>query len=171
VAGTDLTILIAYGVAVVLAVVLSLALVASTRGRRRGADTEALAEFEKRWLLIVATILVALLAATIWFTPYGHSTPANAQIVHVDAQQFFWQISPAKVKVDEPVAFVTRSKDVNHGFGIFKGHKFIAQIQVVPNQDSTLEHTFHHTGTYTVLCLEFCGVNHHGMVASFEVTK
>jgi cytochrome c oxidase subunit 2 len=170
-AGTDLTILIAYGAAVVLAVIASLALVASTLGRRRAADTEALAEFEKRWLLIVVVILVALLAATIWFTPYGHSTPENAQVVHVDAQQFFWSISPARVRVDRPVAFETESKDVNHGFGIFKGHKFIAQIQVVPGKVSTLDHTFHETGTYTVLCLEFCGVNHHGMVSSFQVTR
>jgi cytochrome c oxidase subunit II len=171
VAGTDLTILIAYAVAVVLSVLAAFAIVVSTRGRRRATDTEALAEFEKRWLVIVTAILVALLAATIWFTPYGHSTPSNAQVVHVNAQQFFWQISPAKVKVGRPVAFVTRSTDVNHGFGIFKGHKFIAQIQVVPNEDSTLDHTFHETGTYTVLCLEFCGLNHHGMVSSFEVTK
>ena len=170
-AGTDLTILIAYGIAVVLAVIVSLALVASTRGRRRSTDTEALAEFEKRWLGIVAVILVALLAATIWFTPYGHSTPANAQVVRVDAQQFFWQISPTTVKVDRPVAFETRSKDVNHGFGIFKGHTFIAQIQVVPGTVSTLEHTFHETGTYTVLCMEFCGLSHHTMVSSFRVTK
>ena len=169
-AGADLTILIAYGVAVVLAVVVSLALVASTRGRRQ-VDTHRLAEFERRWLAIVAAILVALLAATIWFTPYGKSTPADTQIVHVNAQQFFWQLRPTKVRVDRPVSFVTRSQDVNHGFGIFKGHKFIAQIQVVPDSESTLVHTFHEPGTYTVLCLEFCGVKHHGMVASFGVTK
>lgn len=170
-AGTDLTILIAYAATVVLAVVAAIALALSTRGRRRTTDTEALAEFEKRWLGIVAVILVALLAATIWFTPYGHSTPANAQIVQVNAQQFFWQISPAVVKVDRPVAFELRSKDVNHGFGIFRGHTFIAQIQVVPDKVSTLVHTFHRPGTYTVLCMEFCGVNHKGMVSSFRVTK
>jgi cytochrome c oxidase subunit 2 len=171
VAGTDLTILIAYGAAVVLAVIAAVALAISTGGRKRATDTEALAEFEKRWLVIVVVILVALLAATIWFTPYGHSTPANAQIVRVDAQQFFWRISPSRVRVDRPVAFETESKDVNHGFGIFKGHKFIAQIQVVPGKVSTLDHTFHEPGRYTVLCLEFCGLNHHGMVASFEVTR
>jgi cytochrome c oxidase subunit 2 len=170
VAGTDLTILISYGAVVLLAAVLAIALVVSTRNRRP-VDIEAAERFEQRWLVIVAAILVALLAATIWFTPYGHSTPANAQIVHVDAQQFFWRIAPSTVRVDRPVAFVTRSSDVNHGFGIFKGHKFIAQIQVVPDADSTLHHTFHETGTYTVLCLEFCGVCHHGMVARFQVTK
>lgn len=167
-AGTDKLILIAYAVAVVLATLVALALVASTRSRRP-IDTDRLAEFEKQWLGIVVLILVALLAATIWFTPYGKSTPPNAQVVAVNAEQFAWQLKPSTVRVGIPVAFVTRSQDVNHGFGIYKGHKFIAQIQVVPNRNSTLVQTFHETGTYTVLCLEFCGVGHDGMVATFRV--
>jgi cytochrome c oxidase subunit 2 len=170
VAGTDLTILIAYAAIVVVAIVITLGVAASTR-HRTPVDAHKLAEFEKRWLLIVAVILVALLAATIWFTPYGKSTPSDAQVVTVGAQQFFWQISPSKVHVGLPVAFVTRATDVNHGFGIYKGHKFIAQIQVVPGKSSTLVHTFHETGTYTVLCLEFCGVGHSQMRSTFEVTK
>lgn len=169
-AGTDLTILIAYAVAVGLSVVITLVVGLSTR-KPRTVDTHRLAELERRWLVIVTTLLVALLAATIWFTPYGKSTPADAQVVEVNAQQFFWTIRPSSVQVDRPVAFVTRSKDVNHGFGIFKGHRFVAQIQVVPNAASTLIETFHETGTYTVLCLEFCGLAHDGMVASFRVTK
>ena len=169
-AGTDRTILIAYSVAVVLAALVSIALVASTRNRRPP-DTHRLAEYEKRWLGIVVTILVALLAATIWFTPYGKSTPPDAQVVQVTARQFFWQLKPSTVRVGVPVAFVTRSDDVNHGFGVYKGHRFVAQIQVVPGHSSTLVQTFHETGTYTVLCLEFCGVGHQSMVASFEVTK
>jgi cytochrome c oxidase subunit II len=171
VAGTDRLILIAYGIAVVLAVGLTVAVWLSTGGQRRRVNTERMAEFEKSWLVIVVAILVALLAATIWFTPYGKSTPPNAQIVRVSARQFFWQLRPATVRVDRPVAFVTRSADVNHGFGIYQGHRFIAQIQVVPGSSSTLVHTFHEPGTYTVLCLEYCGVNHHGMIASFRVVK
>jgi cytochrome c oxidase subunit II len=170
VAGTDLTILIAYGVVVLLAVLVSLAVVVSTRNRRP-LDTHRLAEFEKQWLAIVVAILVALLVATIWFTPYGKSTPSNAQVVQVSARQFFWQLKPSTVRVGVPVAFVTRASDVNHGFGIYRGHKFIAQIQVVPDRNSTLIHTFHQAGTYTVLCLEFCGVGHQAMTASFRVTK
>jgi len=170
VAGTDRTILIAYAIATVLSALVTLALFAST-GNRRPPDTHKLAEFEKRWLGIVVAILVALLVATIWFTPYGKTTPSDAQVVAVNAEQFAWQLKPSRVRVGVPVAFVTRSQDVNHGFGIYKGHKFIAQIQVVPDRDSTLIHTFHQTGTYTVLCLEFCGVGHGGMVATFAVTK
>ncbi len=169
-AGTDLMLLIAYGVVVILCILLALGLALTTRSKKP-VDIHRLAEAEKRWLVIVAVILVALLAATIWFIPYGKSTPADAQIVHVDAQQFFWKISPSRITVDRPVAFVTRSSDVNHGFGIYKGHKFIAQIQVVPNQNSTLLHTFHEPGRYTVLCLEFCGLGHAKMQATFEVTR
>jgi cytochrome c oxidase subunit 2 len=170
VATPDVTILIAYAIAVALSIAVSAGIWLSTR-RPRPVDADGLAEFEKRWLLIVAAFLVALLAATIWFTPYGKSTPADAQVVNVEARQFFWRITPSTVKVDRPVAFVTRSADVNHGFGIYQGHKFIAQIQVVPDKNSTLVHTFRHTGTYTVYCLEFCGVSHAAMKASFTVTK
>jgi cytochrome c oxidase subunit 2 len=170
VAGTDLTILIAYSIAVVLSVAVTLVIWGSTRGRRRPLDTHKLAEFEKRWLSIVATFLVALLAATIWFAPYGQSTPPDAQIVHVTAEQFFWQIEPGKVRAHVPVAFVTRSNDVNHGFAIYKGHEFIAQIQVVPGRSSTLFHTFEEPGHYTILCLEFCGVGHQKMISSIVVT-
>jgi cytochrome c oxidase subunit 2 len=170
VAGTDLTILLAYGIATLLAVLATLGLWLSTRNRTP-VDTHRLAEFERRWLLIVGAILVALLAATIWFTPYGKSTPTDAQIVTVDAEQFFWKITPSTVSMSRPVAFVTRSKDVNHGFGIFRGHTFIAQIQVLPDKESTLIHRFTKPGTYTVLCLEFCGVDHGAMRATFQVTK
>lgn len=166
--GAQITILIAYTVVVVLAVAVTAAVWLSTRNRGP-IDAHRLAEFEKGWLLIVAALLVALLAATIWFTPYGKSTPANAQVVHVDASQFFWKIAPGRVKANRPVAFVTRSSDVNHGFGIYRGRELVAQIQVVPNASSTLVHTFARTGTYTVLCLEFCGIGHHKMQASFEV--
>ena len=61
-AGTDITIFAAYGAAVVLAVVATVAIAAST-GRPRTVDRHGLAEFEKRWLLIVVALLVALLAA------------------------------------------------------------------------------------------------------------
>ena len=168
-AGTDITILVSYAVAVVLAVGITLAMWASTRSRG-ATDTRRLAEFERRWLLIVVVILVSLLAATIWLAPYGHSTPPDAQVVHVQAQQFFWKITPTRVKVDQPVAFVTRADGCQPRVRGLRGHTFIAQIQVVPGRTSTLVHTFHHPGTYTVLCLEFCGVGHHDMRSSFEVT-
>lgn len=168
--GTQTTILVTYSLVVLLAIVITVALWATTL-RRTTVDAHRLAELEKNWLGIVVALLAIILAATIWFTPYGKSTPSDAQIVKVEASQFFWKISPRRVTVDRPVAFVTRASDVNHGFGIFRGRKLIAQIQVVPGKDSTLIHTFTHPGRYTVLCLEFCGVSHDAMETTFEVTR
>jgi cytochrome c oxidase subunit 2 len=168
--GTQTTILVTYALLVLLAIVVAVALWATTL-RRAQIDLHRLAELEKRWLGIVVALLAALLAATIWFIPYGKSTPPDAQIVQVDASQFFWKLSRRRVTAGRPVAFVTRASDVNHGFGIFLGHKLIAQIQVVPDRNSTLIHTFTHPGTYTVLCLEFCGVGHGQMETTFEVTR
>jgi cytochrome c oxidase subunit 2 len=170
VAHSDLTILVVYAVALVLAVGVSAALALSTRSSLP-VDVTRLAELERRWLAIVVALLVGLLAGTIWLTPYGHSSPADAQVVTVSARQFFWQLNPTKVHADRPVAFVSRSSDVSHDFAVYRGHRFIAQIQVVPGRNSTLVQTFHHTGTYTILCLEYCGLGHAAMRATFEVTK
>ncbi len=166
---TAIVIGVGYAAAVVLAVVVTILIWASTR-RRGPVDAHRMAENEKRWLLVVIAFLLALLLATIWFTPYGRTSGSGRQIVHVSAQQFFWRLDKTRVRAHEPVEFVTRATDVNHGFGIYKGTKLVAQVQVIPDRDQKLVHTFSEPGTYTVLCLEFCGVNHHAMTTSFEVT-
>lgn len=160
---------VAYAAVVVLSLAVTAALVVSTRARGP-VDLHRVAEFEKRWLLIVVAILVALLLATIWFTPYGQSSGANGQVVHVTAQQFFWKLSPSHVAAHRPVEFLVTSTDVYHGFGIYRGTQLIAQVEVVPKTTQKLVHTFATPGTYTILCLEFCGVGHHQMKATFEVT-
>lgn len=40
----------------------------------------------------------------------------------------------------------------------------------MPGYVNRLVHTFDRPGRYRLLCLEFCGVVHHDMVAEFEVT-
>jgi cytochrome c oxidase subunit 2 len=40
----------------------------------------------------------------------------------------------------------------------------------MPGKTQKLVHTFSDPGTYEILCLEFCGVGHHKMTATFEVT-
>jgi cytochrome c oxidase subunit II len=170
VGGTAILIGLAYAGVVVLALVATLAIALSTRSRRP-VDTGRLAANEKRWLLVVVAFLLALLLSTIWFTPYGHTSASNAQVVNVTAQQFFWKLDPQRVKAKVPVEFRVRATDVNHGFGIYKGAEFVAQVQVVPDKTQTLVHTFGRPGTYTILCLEFCGLDHSKMTATFEVTR
>lgn len=134
-------------------------------------DPERLAHREKAWLVVVVGGLVALLFGTIFFTPYGESAPPGAQVVEVDSQQFAFAIDPPAIRTGEPVEFRLRTSDVNHGFGVYtEDDEFVFQAQIVPDLTTTVVHTFDEPGTYKVLCLEFCGLNHHGMVGSFEVT-
>jgi cytochrome c oxidase subunit 2 len=114
-------------------------------------------------------ILLALLFATIFFTPYGASSGRHTQTVNVNGHQFFWDIRPRTVKAGRPVEFVLRSADVNHGFGVYRGDELVFQVQVVPDRKTTYVHTFRRPGVYRVLCIEFCGLDHHLMEATFTV--
>ena len=45
----------------------------------------------------------------------------------------------------------------------------MAQTQAMPGYMNRLRVTFDQPGTYTVLCLEFCGMSHHRMRGVVEV--
>jgi cytochrome c oxidase subunit II len=167
---TALVITISYAVVVVIGVALAIGVWSSTRSRRP-LDSRRLAERERAWLLVVVALLVGLLLATIWFTPYGQSA-SSAQVVNVVARQFVFQMTPVRIKAGHKVEFRLTSADVNHGFAIYDDRdRFVGQIQVVPGEAQTLVHTFERPGRYSILCFEFCGVGHHLMQASFEVTR
>ncbi len=169
---TTLVIAVSYSIVVVLGIAIAVVVWRSTRVRGR-ADPEQLAHRERTWLVIVVLLLTGLLAATIWFTPYRESSAgASGQVVNVEARQFAWTISPAKVRADQEVEFRLTSTDVNHGFGVYDDReRLVAQVQVPPGKTQTLVHTFTRPGTYRVLCLEFCGVGHHVMETTFEVVR
>ena len=148
-------------------------LAVSTRGSRRPVDEQRLVHRERNWLYIVIAILLALLFATIWFTPYGHGgTNSGDIVVRVSSRQFFWRVQPNTFPADRAIAFKLTSADVNHGFGIYDASEhLVAQVQVVPGKTQTLVHTFHKPGHYRILCLEFCGFGHALMQGTFTVTS
>jgi cytochrome c oxidase subunit 2 len=168
---TAIIITVAYSVVVVLGAILAWGLYRSTVHRRK-VDTHKLAERERNWLVAVVVALVSLLFATIFFTPYGGSANGKpVQVVKVVGQQFAWKITPATVVAGKKVRFDVVSTDVNHGFGVYtSGLKFLFQVGSIPNQVTSIYHTFDTPGVYKVLCLEFCGKDHHLMEAQFEVT-
>ena len=43
------------------------------------------------------------------------------------------------------------------------------QTQAMPGVTNRLVHTFTEPGKYRILCLEYCGLAHHGMMAELEV--
>ena len=163
---------ISYAVVVVIGSTIALIVWGSTR-RRAGATGEDVAGYSHRetaWLVVVLVALFALLMSTIFFIPYGTSAGPNAQVVRVTGVQFAWAVNPGTVRVGVPVEFLASSRDVNHGFGVYDEKGTLQfQAQVIPERTQKIVHTFQRPGTYEVLCLEFCGRDHHKMRTTFRV--
>jgi cytochrome c oxidase subunit 2 len=143
--------------------------------RNREPQTEGtlhrLRETEKTWFAVVVVLLVALFVGTIFFTPYGRSAGSDAQVLDVQALQFAWVIPATPVEAGRQVEFRLTSKDVNHSFAVYTaGGKLLFQVQVMPDRTQTYVYTFHKPGTYHVLCLEYCGVDHDKMQSEITVT-
>jgi cytochrome c oxidase subunit II len=173
VGSTAVLIAVAYGLAVLAAIGLAIVLAVSTVGRKEPVDTERLAHRERTWLYIVIAIMLALLFATIWFTPYGQGgTKAGDVVVSVSSRQFLWTVKPSTIPALRRIEFRLTSEDVNHGFGIYDDRNhFVAQVQVVPGKTQEFFHTFTRPGKYQILCLEFCGFGHALMRGEFTVTE
>jgi cytochrome c oxidase subunit 2 len=169
---TEVLIAVAYGLVTVAAVVLAVMLAVSTRGSRPPVDEQRLAHRERNWLYIVIGIMLVLLFATIWFTPYGHGgTQTGDVVVRVNSRQFFWRVQPSTFPANREIEFRLTSADVNHGFGIYDpDDRLVAQVQVVPGKTQTLVRRFGKPGHYRILCLEFCGFGHALMQGAFTVT-
>jgi cytochrome c oxidase subunit 2 len=163
---------ISYLALVVVGIVVSIALVRTTRLRHAAVNAEELARRERTWLGIVIALLVALLLATIFYIPYGASAGTDRQVVRVRASQFAWRLDPATVKAGTPVEFELTSADVNHGFGVYDANDVLLfQVQVIPGKTQRTVHTFDRPGTYRILCLEFCGFAHHLMESTITVVS
>lgn len=168
---TAVLIAVAYAVVTVIGVAIFLLLWHST-SRAEQIDSEKIAHREKAWLVVVALLLVALLFGTIFFTPYGESAPPGSQVMRVEGRQFAFILDRSEVRAGEPIEFRLTATDVNHGFGVYtEDDEFVLQAQVVPGYETTVVHTFDEPGTYKILCLEYCGLDHHKMVGRFEVIR
>lgn len=106
--------------------------------------------------------------------PYSATAGEKIEAVKVNAvgHQWYWEIDNNTVPAGQPVEFHVTSADVNHGFGIYDPEmRLVAQTQAMPEYTNVLRHTFDKPGTYKVLCLEYCGLAHHGMDAQIIVTS
>lgn len=92
------------------------------------------------------------------------------QVVDVVGRQWSWQMTPATVKAGSPVEFRVTSDDVNHGFALYAPDgRIVTQTQAMPGFTNKLLYTFTTPGTYTVQCLEYCGLGHAPMKTTLEV--
>jgi len=125
----------------------------------------------KRWLAFLVVLGVLVLGISFLELPYARGGASGRTIVKVTGGQFFWSLVPDSVPAGTRVRFDVTAVDVNHGFGLYEpdGH-LVGQAQAMPGYHNELDLTLDRPGRYRIRCLEFCGLNHATMDASFTVT-
>lgn len=144
---------------------------------RSGGDASSAAKAAYRWRgrLFWAVIAVGIAAtyATLREWPIaGHAAaaPKADVVIRATGQLFRWQLDRDTVQAGQLVQFELTSTDVNHGFAIYKDkNTLLAQAQAMPGYVNKLQLRFTEPGDYEVLCLEYCGIAHHGMRAVIKV--
>ena len=136
-------------------------------------QVQARAYAMRRWVFLALIALgVGVTAATLapFPIPNQHAPAPARQVVKVVGTQWAWRLSPGPIQAGVPVQFQVGSADVNHGFGIYDASgRLLAQTQAMPGIINRLVYTFPQPGKYRVLCLEYCGLAHHGMSVEFDV--
>ncbi|HJM82197.1 MAG TPA: cytochrome C oxidase subunit II [Nitrospinota bacterium] len=90
--------------------------------------------------------------------------PAGADIFLRGSQ---WQWDPVlKLKVNETYRLHLSSIDVLHGMSIYPIN---LNFEAVPGYDYVLTITPTSTGTFNIICNEFCGISHHNMMGKIIV--
>lgn len=120
------------------------------------------------WVLLLVGLPISIYLLRVHPYAVAASPP---QVVNVTANQWYWEFDPAEAVTGIPVEFRVTSTDVNHNFGLYDATgRLVAQTQAMPGYVNQLTYTFDAPGTYQVLCLEYCGLAHHGMIAEFSAT-
>lgn len=173
---TAWVITILYSVATIIAVSLLLVVYRSTRVgfSVRAASRDDLERREGYWGVISVSLLVITLGGTIFAIPYSsdQDVAGAKQKVKIVGRQFAWTITPPRVKAGVPTAFELGAADVNHAIGIYDPDDvLVKQVNVAPGVTQPFKFTFEEPGRYKIRCLEFCGVDHHLMENTLEVTR
>lgn len=127
----------------------------------------------RRWLFAILLLVfagVTYASLSHFPIPTQHGPLAAKQIVNVVGHQWSWELSNSQIPAGVPVEFDVTSADVNHGFAIYApDDRIVVQTQAMPGYTNKILYTFDQAGTYTIGCLEYCGLGHHVMTAQFNV--
>jgi len=144
---------------------------------RTGGDAAGIAKTSYRWrgrtfwFVIAAGVVISFATLREWPIA-GHAAAAVKPDVVIKAvgYQWRWEIDRDEVEVGKLVQFEVSAADVNHGFAIYRDkHHLVAQSQAMPGYVNKLQVRFTEPGDYEILCLEYCGIAHHGMRAVIRV--
>lgn len=165
------------------AVLIAVIFIAVYRSSLHAAEDSPGLENPKRkrffFFALLFALLVILLAVTLPKSPYYmHADETPAEVVYVRAEQYSFNLSRTEelsyddmeLPAGKVIEFRVRSKDVNHGFGVYNDkYELVTQTQAMPGYVNRLRWVFDEPGTYHILCLEYCGMSHHLMESSFIV--
>jgi cytochrome c oxidase subunit 2 len=181
-------------VAAALAILAVFAAVARSARPSRAVDYTRVNRLRLQFFIALSVILLLFLLITLRRLPYPVEARTPDRVVNAVGKQYAWSLtdgpgpgsggveaptltswdrdfSPVvKVATGTTVEFRVTTLDVNHGFSLYApdGH-LVTQTQAMPGYVNRLRVTFDQSGTYTVLCLEFCGMSHHRMRAVVDV--
>ncbi|MCE7868851.1 hypothetical protein DYH09_00575 [bacterium CPR1] len=153
----------------------------STR-KRHDTDYASVARLRVYVIAGLMTLLTASFSLTIGHMPYPFMMKSLPdRVVRVTARQFgfVFENPPTAQVTEDPrifrlgadVELDAISADVNHGLGVYDpGGVLVAQAQVMPGYVNKLRVKLEKPGTWTVLCMEYCGQAHHAMRQTFEVS-
>ena len=141
------------------------------------ADKRAYTRVEMAWIGFVVVVFVVVNMASIDFMPTVRTANAAASGAPITdysftAESWSFDLPETKIEVGKPVRFSGKSLDTMHGFAIYHPNgKVLFTMMLMPGMEhpTSLIHTFTEPGTYTVRCLEYCGLAHHGMNDEIEV--
>lgn len=125
-----------------------------------------------RGRILAGAILLGAVISVATLVPWPHAVPTGPHVtpVHVRASLWAWDLDRTAVRAQVPVVFHATSDDVNHGFAVYDPNgRLLFQTQAMPGRVNKVAWTFGEPGIYTIRCLEYCGLVHHGMIAEFAV--
>lgn len=156
-------------VSLTLMAVIAAIFISAARSAGRG---EAIQSVEtRRNRLIVALTVIGVVVSLVSLVPWPHAvSAAPAAVVNVTGGQWYWKLDTGTVPAGRPVAFNVRTADVTHGLAVVdENGRIVFQTQAIPGYVTRVDHKFTKPGTYRVICLEYCGVAHHGMFEQLTV--
>jgi cytochrome c oxidase subunit II len=133
------------------------------------------------WLEVTWTVIPTLLVLSMFY--YGltgfeflRKVPEGAMVVKVTARQWSYLFEYAngvedkelRVPVGKPVKLLLTSQDVIHGFYV---PAFRIKQDAVPGMETYLWFQPTETGTFDVLCTQYCGLEHAHMLTKIVVLR
>jgi len=123
------------------------------------------------WVLLVAGLIITVITTSDLPFSATRGDVADADVtIDVDGRQWYWQMSQTEVNAGDTVVFNVTAGDVNHGLGVYNPDLvMLGQTQAMPGYTNSLKLTVSEPGTYKLLCMEYCGLAHHGMISELIV--